>query len=164
MLPNPNGRPSSRRECLVNFSVPLDVPSELGPPVALVSFRLIAVIRATVPVAAIEQNQHAPPWEGDVGPERSSAIEINCVVAAEPQPGSVEGRPQGNLRLGITFAVSLHHRCYRRRAGRRVQLAGRTRESLLASAAFSCHFHCLTHSQNDQLPGGPRCRRDPRPQ
>ena len=71
MFPNTHYKPTPVRQDQIVSAVSSDVPVELGLPVARISPWLVAMLRAAVPEAAVNEHGHAASREHDVGSARS---------------------------------------------------------------------------------------------
>ena len=109
VLPRPDHEPSVRFESLGIALIATPVLGDLLLPVAAVrGDGKRAVLRATVPVAAVDEDCDAAAREDDVRPDASTAARLHLEINPEAEAGAVKGAPDGELRLGISTAIRPH--------------------------------------------------------
>jgi hypothetical protein len=90
--------------CGVSISdlVLLDLPR----PELCVGLRCLVMLRAPVPVAAIDEHIEVHPREGDV--RTTSTIEREDLADSEPQTRAMQSRPDAEFWLGVPTPIRLH--------------------------------------------------------
>lgn len=106
MLPNSQGQPASFCQQLVGFSIARDVACELWLPVIGVGLGVGAVVGATVPEAAVNENGHPCGAKDKVGGPTYSFEGSGRHSVAEPL--GVKEPTQSHFRRGVPRAVCLH--------------------------------------------------------
>src|SRR5829696_904503 len=107
VLPGAEHLPSVTCERAVDSTVSGDVASELRLPVRGVRPWRVAVVRAAVPEAAVDEDGEARAREDHVG-SNDSGRSRDWVIDPEAQPTSVELRPQSQFRSCVTPTVAAH--------------------------------------------------------
>jgi hypothetical protein len=92
VLPNAHYTPSGPAKRDVICSIPGNVPIDLRSPVARVSTGVIAVTRAPMPEAPIDENRHSCAQKDDIRPY-GAIIDHNRTVQAVSQSRGVECLP-----------------------------------------------------------------------
>jgi hypothetical protein len=137
VLPRSDNFPARGAERALDSTVPGEVSLELRDPVVRVAARNVAVLRAAVPEAAVNEHGDAPAAEDDVRPHLKT-VESEWIVDTEAQPPGVKRPTDGPLGLGVAPWVAGHPlgdgRVVRDRVGQGGQL-GRPSQLLLAPLA-----------------------------
>src|SRR5829696_3259520 len=107
VLPGAEHLPAVTCERAVDSTVSGDVASELRLPVRGVRTWRVAVVRAAVPEAAVDEDGEARAREDHVG-SNDSGRSRDWVIDPEAQPTSVELRPQSQFRSCVTPTVAAH--------------------------------------------------------
>ena len=107
VLPGSEHVPSRGGERMIDGSVSVDVSLKLGLPVAGVHARGVAVDRAGVPEASVDEDSELLSCEHDVWPDRSVG-ELDRIVLAEAEALGVQQRPDRDLGLGVVLTVGTH--------------------------------------------------------
>ncbi len=114
VLPDSDHGPASGRKVRVIPLIPVFVPSKLCRPVAAISLRAGAMIGASVPEAAINEDRELCSREDDVGVDRSTlGRNSNWVVHSKAETQGKEGRPNSPLGPGIAPSIALHRGAHR---------------------------------------------------
>lgn len=106
VLPDADDLPVFVGQGLVDFTIPLLVTGKLRTPKVGVGLRHRAVIRATVPKAAVDVDGHFLAWEDEVGAGTDSRH--RWAVDPEPQTTSVQLTAQGELGSGVSLPKLRH--------------------------------------------------------
>src|SRR4051794_40320441 len=88
-------------------AIALDVPLQLRSPVSAVCSRFRPVLRAAVPIAAVNEHREPRPCEEDVS---AREVATRARVLAKAEPGPVQYRPHGDFGPRIRRPVALHNR------------------------------------------------------
>lgn len=107
VLPRPDNPPPSTLEGASDQPVARDVSFELGDPVVAVPLGNVAVLRAAMPKAAVDEHGDAPAREDDVGLRRDGG-QLEPVVDAEAQAPRVEAASERALGAGVASPVARH--------------------------------------------------------
>jgi hypothetical protein len=128
VLPDPHRQPPSLAKESIRLFVPAAVSTDFRPPVGRVRPRRRGVFRATMPVAAIDEDGDLGTREDEVSPavEIGKRSSIDAVTEAE----RMRRTPYSQLWLGVPSPVALH-RCPARRRGR-PRYVGSAHNSILA--------------------------------
>jgi hypothetical protein len=106
MSPKAERNPASSPQQFIGLGVALSVPGQFRAPVVGVRLRVIAVIRAGVPEAAIDKNRDPRAWENEIG--RAAVFEegptSNEIAQAEGEGCSAHGK----LWLRVPRSIALH--------------------------------------------------------
>lgn len=107
VLPDPHDKPTRIDECVVGRMVACHGALELVGPEGGVAFGTGGVLRARVPVAAVDKDSDAWAREDDVGADAPGWC-MDRVVFAEPQAPTMQQRPQHDLGAGVGATVRAH--------------------------------------------------------
>lgn len=116
MLPDPDHSPSGGAELSVIESITLHVSGDLRAPIGSVGFGTRAVLRASVPEAAIDEDGHLLATKDDIG-SATQALQWLRVYSIS-KATSMKLRPEGKLRAGVSLPIALHCRSDAGRRGR----------------------------------------------
>ena len=108
MRPRTNHSPAMLREDGRLPAISFAVLRELRSPVIRVRSRLRPVFGATMPPAAVDEEDDSPAREYHVRTDRTLAGDANGEVGAIPQTTSVEGPTDRQLRLRVGSPIRLH--------------------------------------------------------
>jgi hypothetical protein len=104
VLPEAKDGPSGRSEVGVDLAIAFNVPLELRLPEVCVDLGVGAVLRATVPKAAVNEHNESSAGECDIG-TNGSFLQRNPIVLAEPEAGPVEYGSHFTLRCRIGSSI-----------------------------------------------------------
>jgi hypothetical protein len=117
MLPDPHHRPACLLECGCLSPIALTRTADLGLPERPIGHWHLAMFRAAVPEAAIDEHRHASPRKDDVR-SYSLASGNHPEILAKPQALPMQRRPKRHLWSRVAAGVGLHGRCRVRARGR----------------------------------------------
>jgi hypothetical protein len=106
MLPEPEDDPSGVAESFCGFGVARNVFRELLGPVGRVRLGAGPMLRARMPVAAVDEDRDPPLREYDV--RRPPQGRFRAVVDAVAKSGGVQKPTNGEFGSGVSGPVSLH--------------------------------------------------------
>lgn len=108
VLPDPDDVPASGSQRQVVAAVSGYVSIDLGGPVVAVGFRHAAVLGASVPVAAVDEDGHLLPREDEVGmaPKPWKRHHMHAISESPP----VQNRSDLELGARVLGSIALHHR------------------------------------------------------
>ena len=140
VLPEAQCQPPCFFQCGIDFSIALYISGDFGRPVRLVRLRLLIVLRASVPEAAVDEHRHLSRAKHDVSsaPDAREGALVNPVA----QTGTVQQGTQSKLRLGVSALVPLHGLAVRRRRG---PGAVRRRPDGVSDLRTRCSLSVLLH-------------------
>jgi hypothetical protein len=107
VLPDADHRPAGFMQRSVGTPVALDVATQLGRPIPLVTRGLSSMDGADMPEAAIHEDSNFPASEDDVWPNADS-VQVESVIFAEPVAERMEGGAKPDLRFRVDASVRLH--------------------------------------------------------
>jgi hypothetical protein len=113
VFPHSDNRPPCCCQGCVCVLITAPVAFELLGPPRRIGLGLLAMLRASVPEAAIDEDRDALPRENDV--DSSSMAGQHRQVHPVPQPKGVERLPKSDFRGRVSRALSLQSRPYRLR-------------------------------------------------
>ena len=108
VLPDPDSEPPCRRELSIGVPVATDDAVELQAPPAGVGLGQVAVLRARVPEAAVDEHRDPGTPKQDVDAPTTVPTR-NRSVDDEPQAAPVESTAQSEFRTGAGSLGPLHH-------------------------------------------------------
>jgi len=107
VLPDADDQPAFCREGICHQPIPLAIASELGFPVVAVCARCVAVSRAGVPEASVNEDRDPRPGKDKVRPDATNARRDRGILAV-PQPSCVKRAPQIRFWLRVGLAIASH--------------------------------------------------------
>ena len=109
MFPNPQDAPSGCGEAFVGIEIAPLVRLNLVSPEIGIALGARAMLWATVPKAAVDEDRNAMAREGDIWP-RCAPPSANPKIHAVPEPSSVQQGSDCELRLRVTALRGTHGR------------------------------------------------------
>ncbi|HEY4276572.1 MAG TPA: hypothetical protein VGM91_00035 [Conexibacter sp.] len=91
VFPDSNHRPAGIAQSGVDASIALGVAKQLGAPIIGVDFWHLAVRRAAVPLAAVEERRDPTSCERKIDVRADALLVLPIEVSAEPQSAVVNG-------------------------------------------------------------------------
>ena len=117
VLPYANNAPTRVRERTVHLSIAIRVPPKLRLPVVGVGTRNIAVLRAPMPEAPVDEDRYPTTREDHINANQAPRRQAHGVVDPEAEADAVQRRTQRDLRSRVALPIPFHdsRRCSRRR-------------------------------------------------
>lgn len=106
MLPDPDHSPFRSAQLSIADAITLHVSGDLRAPIGSVGSGTRAVLRASMPEAAIDEDRHLLAPKDDVRSATQALqwLRVDAIAKAAP----MKLRPKGKLRSGVPLAVALH--------------------------------------------------------
>ena len=115
VLPDSDHGPARGCEGRVMPPVPVFVASKLCGPVEAISLRVGAMVAASVPEAAVDENREPGSREDDVGADSPIlSRNLDWIIDSKAKTQGKEGGSNSSLGLSVTPTIALHRGAHRR--------------------------------------------------